>query len=332
MIEIFTKISPLILDVIVVSAIVLIVFFGVIKSVKKTSIDFFVLLISLFLGFGPYTKSLKSVITSKIVSVSNFIPAGTNNISKFIFTLFNQLVAALVIFLLFYILIHLIIFLFGVIRKRKVSNQKCKSKVGRIFGGILSFVYQGSILVVVLLFLNTNIVGMKESIDDTKITNFIISKTTQLVDKISVNGTDELIVKVLKGDILSKSDEDVMNSINYIENKAFEIASNDKYMELLNNDELKPEEVKDMIRNRIIDLYNLAIISNDFDNNDEKVKEAFVKTGEEWITLMNRKYTNMGLEKIEFNVNELGMIRIEFNDAGIGTQFLSLFDEMVVGK
>jgi hypothetical protein len=48
MVGIINNVHPIILDTIVVSVFVLMIFFGVIKGIKKTAIDFGLFLVSLF--------------------------------------------------------------------------------------------------------------------------------------------------------------------------------------------------------------------------------------------------------------------------------------------
>jgi hypothetical protein len=333
MIEIMKNIHPIILDTIIVSVFVLITFFGVIKGIKKTLIDLFLFLASVFLGFCSYTNSLKEVIATKIVNVSEFIPAGSGTGHKVAITLSQNLIASLVVFFLFYILFHGVELLISAISKRKRKEKGTpKSRVGRFFGGIISLAYQGATILIILMCANNNLMGMNESVENSVVTRFVTDKATDLTIKIDEEMPTKILMKTLKGDLLYEFDEESIESFKYLEEKANLLLVDKEYIDILTSGKLTVEEKKEYIKERLNDLVQIATVVKTIDDFNVCQKE-FVKFGEEWLTALSRSASS-GTDKVkmEFSVNELGKIKAVLQGAGINERVIALLDEFTLVK
>ena len=332
MLEIFNDINPLILDVVVIALFVLITFFGVIRGVKSTIIDFVLLAVSIALGFLPYTNDLKEAFIG-IFKVNEWLPAGSSNVALFGASLFSSLFTSTITFLLFYGVLHAIVALIAMfIRKKKKAAKKPKKVVSRVFGGIISLIYQGVIVVVALLTLNNNIVGMKNFIGNSLLSSVIVDKTEELIDNIEVGATDAIVIKIYNGNLMQRVTKEDVKSFNYFDDKFETLILNKKYLTNLEDVSVTNDEARKMIKERIIDLYNLAIISDSFDDNNKGLKEDFSKLAEEWLGAMNKKVKENYLGKVELTMNEYGNIKIALEKAGLKEQLMDLYIETFEGK
>lgn len=335
MLEFFSNVHPLILDAVVVAVLVLIVFFGTIKGIKKTLIDFVILATSLFLGFCSYTNSLKETIADKVINADKLVPAGSTAAYTFGVSLCASLFVSLALFLLFYLLIHLIVMLFGIIVKKKRGGEiKAKSKVGRFFGAVLSLGYGTVITVVVLFAINNNIVGMKPLTEESTVTKLIVEKAEMLLDKFDEEDDwkDQIVLKVYKGDFLAEIDVDLIDAFAHLDEKAQKMLYDKSYIEELENSSLSNDLVREMVKEKIIDLHEVATIADALDDSNEELKNCFVDFSEETLKILNKKIKGSNLEKIEFPINKHGEIRLSLKNAGLNDALLALYDEITVGK
>ena len=331
MLGILENISPLVLDVAFVSIIVLITFFGVIRGIKKVSINVLLLTISLFLGFCKYTNSLKNVIQNNILKVSNLVPAGSTNTFKFAASLLTPLLASFVIFMLLYLLMFAIKTLILMMIRRKRGAGAPKTVVGRVFGGIVSFIYGGILCVIMLIALNNNITGLNTSLEKSAVTKFVVNNSTKILDKMGNKFSSKLVIKVYNGDILYNVDDKMVVAYNYLDENIADLAYNKQYMEIL-DDSLSNIEGKELIKKRINDLNNLAIITGGLKKSNKEISSSFINVADEWIKAMHRSYTSNSLEKIEFGIDELSNIRLNLVKLEVSEKTLELFDEITIGN
>lgn len=332
MVEILKNINPLILDVAIVSILVLIIFFGVIKGIKKCFVDFLLFGISVFLGFCPYTNSVKQIFAKEVLHVSEWLPAGSANAHKLAASMFVSLLSALCMFLLIYVVMHVLEALIKIIAKRKRGGEKLpKSKVGRVFGGLITLVYQGAVLIVLIMCMNNNLVGINESIAKSTVTKFIVDNSEKLVVKIDENLKEKVTIKVIKGDFMYKVDEDVLDDYIYIEENVGNLFNDKNYIDVLEDAKLTNEEVYEYIEKRIVELDYVAELVNAIDTYDVCADE-FSLLVEEWMTVMHRTSLTREIEKISFNMNDLGGIRDNLKKAGANDKTIALFDQITIGK
>jgi len=338
MLEFFMDMQPLILDVLCIVILALIVFFGVIRGIKKNLISYLILMISLFLGFCSYTQSLKDVFTEDIIKVTELVPAGSSNVLKFGVALFVDLIGSLCVFLLMYLLLTVLNILIGImIRKRRGTGAGPKSKVGRVFSGLFSLVFGGMIFVVSLQALNNNFVGMNVLVEKTTVTKAIVGGSEKMMNKVgeelfeTLKLSDQIVLKIYKGDLLYVVSYDSVDAYNYTDKMIDDALYNKKYLTILEDSSLTKEEAKEIAKERLVDLSNLAVISDTFDSN-KLVKNKFVKLAEEWLTVVHRKVDGGELGKIEFSMNEYGTIRLNLKNAGLNDDLIALFDDIAEGK
>jgi len=332
MIEIVKNIHPVILDTAIVSIFVLIIFFGIIKGLKKTLIDFFVLALSIFMGFSSIMNSVKSVFAADVLNAGGWLPAGSANSYKVAIVLFSNFFASLAVFLLFYVVFHVLIILINIfIRRKSGVKPSRKSKVGRVVAGLLSLIYQGTIFVVLLLCFNNKFIGLNDSIKETTVTKYIVGTSEKVSSKISENATSKLFIKFVKGDLFYKVDNEVLDSFKYIENKANMIFNNQSYIEKLEDVKYTNDETNELINERFIDLAYISFFINGIDDFGA-CKKDFSKFGEEKINMMHKVSSIRELPKIEMNINTYGNIKNNLKKAGINEKVVALCDEFIEGK
>lgn len=333
MLEFVYDINPIVLDVAVAAILVLVTFLGAIKGIKNGIIDFFILGVSLFLGFCPYTVSLKQAFSENILKLEKLLPAGSNKTMEFGVTLFTNFLSALALFLLFYMLLHVVkTLVFIIVRKKKGTNYKPKSRVGRAFSGALSFV-TGSFLIIVMMFtLNNNLVGMKNMINDSKIVGLAIDKVEEMLTKKDKCFVKKMVIKIYNGDLMYEVDEELVYSFDYLDQKMGKMIANKGYFEDIEDTSLTKEETIIMIKDRINDLNHFAIVSNYLDEEHKDMTSKFNAMAEEWLVVMNRVVKKNEFGRVEYTVNEYTLIRQNLENAGLKDTLLTIFDETVVGK
>lgn len=333
MVGIINNVHPIILDTVVVSVFVLMIFFGVIKGIKKTAIDFGLFLVSLFLGFSSFTNSLKVVVAKNFLDISSWTPAGSDNAYKLAASFFTSVLASLIIFLLFYILLHVIEILVKMILKKKAGDapKEPKSKVGRVFAGLLSVVYQGAVFVVLMICMNNSLVGMNGAFGKTTVTKFIVNNSTNLIVKIDEDAEEKLVLKLLKGDVLYSPEEEIVDGYYYLEENASEVFMEKEYIEVLADEKLTNEEAVEFIKERLVAISHLANVATELDTFDTYNKE-FSDLVEEWLTLIDRARQTKDLGQIEFTMNEFSEIRLSLVHAGLSDKTIAKYDAIAIGK
>ena len=332
MMEFIKNINPLILDTIVVSLFVLIIFFGVIKGIKKVSINFGIFAAALFLGFCPYTNALKEIIATKVLNLPEWVPAGSSSMYKLGAVMFTGFLSALVLFLLFYLVAHSVYTLIElIIKKKRKTLPLPKSKAGRVFAGIITFLYQGLALVVLMLIMNNNLVGMNEAFNKSTVTKFIVNQSDKLARKIDDKLPEKIVIKTLKGDILYKVEEEIVDEYEYLEEKAGVILMDKEYLTILDDTKLSEDEIRLMAKERLADLSHLTMFVNEMDTFGN-IRVSFEKVTEEWLTTMHRVINNRNIGKIELSMNEYGEIRKSFVDYKLPERLIQMYEEIAVGK
>lgn len=333
MLELFQNMNPLIIDVAIVAILVLVAALAALRGIKKVSINIFLLSVSLFLGFSSLTQSLKDVLGNKVLNLTKLLPAGSTSVQKFAISLVSPFVSSFALFLLIYFLLLSITILITMLIKRKMKREtKQKSVVGRVFAGIISFVYSSALCMVLLLTLNNNLTGMKEPVDNSTIAKFIADNTENLLEDIDKDLSDKVVIKLYNGNVLFKVEKDLIDAFEYMDDKAAVLVNNKNYISEVENDSLTAEESKQIIKEKIGDLHNLAIISMEFGENDKNVSKNFVSLSEEWITTMNRSVVNNNIGKIDFIIDEIGEIKLKLKAAGVKDTTMVLLNEIIVEK
>lgn len=333
MLDFLNDMNPLILDSIVVGLLVLIIFFGVIKGIKKTLLDFILLAFSFFLGFSSYMNSVKSVLLTDVFFFDKWLPAGSGNIVIFAMSWFGSFIASLAVFVLLYAVVHVLVILLRIIAKRRfVKEEKRKNKIGRVIGGVFSFAYGGVVVLALLLALNNNIAGVKPLIERSTVTKFIVNKAEELINKKDKDLSKKIVMKVYEGDLLAQIDEDLIKSYNYVNEYVALNLLDKKYVENIEEENFTKEEAEEIVRNRVLDLYHIAVLSNEFDETNKALTDKFVKMAEELIAVMNKKVTAGSLGELNFTLEERGLIKAELKDAGLNDGLLKLLDEIIEGK
>lgn len=326
------KIDPLILDTLFVCVVVLIAALGAIRGIKKVSINVGLLSVSLFLAFCPWTKSLKTVVADKLFNADKLLPAGSSNIVKFAVSFIMPLLSALVIFALFYLLMLMIYILIDMLVKKKMKqNVKQKSVVGRVFAGIISFVYGSALVIVLLISLNTKMVGLEHSVDDSTIVKFVVNSTEEALNKINKNLDKQIRIKVYFGDVLYKVDDETIETFEYFDEKSKELVENKNYIEDV-KEVLTKDEAKIIIEERIQDLYKMAILTNNVKKESKDLDKKYVKVADELIFAIHGTMQKYSMGKIEYSINEYLKMTNEFKLTGLSDKTMGLFKEIIVGK
>ena len=334
MIQIFDRINPILLDVVVIVLLVLTAFFGAIKGIKKTGVDFSIVIISLFLGFCPWTKSVKDVLSKAFFAVDKILPAGSSELLKFAYSLVNPVFSALIFSLLIYVLLHVILVLIDIIsrRKRKDDNIPSKSVVSRVFGGIVSLLYGGAFMIVVITALDNNVAGMSNMVSESKVTKSIVRKTGELISDKNDKLVNKVVLKIYSGDFMAEIDDETVDSFVYLNENYNRIVENKKYTGAFDEDTLSQTEVSNLAKERIADLNAFSVLSVSFGESRKEVKTNFAKVAESVVTVINRAVKESGVWKLEYPANDIGVIEINLEKAGVGEKTLELLKEITVGK
>ena len=329
MLTMVKELNPILLDVVIVSIFILIMFFGFIRGIKKTSIDMAMFWVALFLGFCPYTNSVKAVFAESVFNVKEWLPAGSSNTSNFIASLSSTFLSALAFSLLIYI-VELVVktAIVMIIKKKNGGGEEGeKDMLGRIGAAFLALLYQGVPVCLLLVALSTNIMGMKAPVEKTFVAKHIIG----VPSNIDEDFTTTLVVKMAGGDLFLEVDDVLLISAQDVEKEAEKLLNKNEYIVILDDDKLTNEEAREFIKERIVCLRALAEVKIALDVHEVADKD-FKATAEEWITAMNRVYKVRTLESIEFTLEEVSAIRKSFLDAGVDARVVQLYEEIVVAK
>lgn len=329
MLTMVKELNPIILDVVIVSIFLLIMFFGFIRGIKKTSIDMGIFLVALFLGFCPYTNSVKAVFAESVFNVKEWLPAGSSNTTNFFASLSSTFLSALAFSLLIYFVAIVVKMAIAMIIKKKNGGgeEGEKDMLGRIGAALLALLYQGIPVCLLLVALSTNIMGMKAPVEKTFVSKHIIG----LPSNIDQDFASTLLVKMAGGDILLDVDDELLISAQDVEKEADKLLNKNEYIVLLDNEKLTNEEARQFIKERIVRLRALAEVKMAVDVHGVADKD-FKLAAEEWIITMNRVYKVRSLSAVEFTLEEVSAIRKSFVDAGVEERVIQLYEEIVVAK
>lgn len=331
MIKFIYDLNPLILDTIVVSIFVLIIFFGIIKGIKKTLIDFCMLAGSIFLGFCSYTNSVKVILATKVIDLTMLLPAGSSNSVGLIVSLLGNFLSSLSFAILIYLTLKAIEGIIEIyIKRKRKENYSKKSKFGRVFAGLIALLYNGIIFIVMLLCINNNFIGGKTVIQKSTVAKFVVEKSNQVIEKLNFE-EDEIVLKVFKGDFLAEIDKSSITSFKYLDDQVDSIFNDEEYIDILEDSGLTDEEVQILIKDKINDLNNVAILVETIDI-FKVSRDEFMDFGEENLTMMTKIMSNRNLEKIKFTMTEKGLIKENLKKAGLQDKVLSYYDEITVGN
>lgn len=307
-----SKVDPIIIDVSFIVLLVLILFFGIIRGIKSVSINLLLVTVSIFLGFVSYTSDLKEMLI-KFLKVGEWLPAGSTNAQKFGFAVFSNFISSVLVALLFFIVLKLVALMVSMlIKRRNVNREKGqKSKVGRVFGGLLNCIYGFVVLLVLVLTFNNNLLGTKKLVEKTKVVKPVANFAEKNIDRLNGDLLDMVAMKVMIGDVLYDVDYEMIEAYNYFDSRAVEILDGIKYV-----DDLTSFNWNEQAKNRIEDLYEMAIISNRFAKNNASVKEKFIKVYEE--VMAKLEATKESNEKVVINANKHGLMKIAFSESESG--------------
>lgn len=330
MLGFLNDIHPLILDVAFVSIIVLATSLGAIRGIKNVGINTILFSASLFLGFSPYVDSLKKVLADKLLNVDNLAPAGSTEVFKFIVSLFIPLFSALILFLLFYVVLFVLRVLIEIIVKKKIGGYKNpKSKVGRVFAGLISLVYSTALLLLVLTAANTNMIGMTKPIENSTVVKFGVETTDKLFDKIEDKFEEKLFIKILAGDILKSVEDKSVDAFVYFDEKVISVAKNKDYFEEISL-ALTVEEGHSLAKEKINDLYELSKLANDLMGSGNTIQTEYVSLAEAGLTSINRLVKSKNLGQLEYSINDYTSIRKSFENIGVREDVLKFLDEITI--
>ena len=321
-------IDPIILDVSFIVLLVLIAFFGVIRGIKSVLINFGLVVVSLFLGFTRYTDSIKFVIVDKLIKLEQLLPAGSTTAAKFGASMVSNIVGSICVALLFYIVIRLIVMLISLmLKKRNVNRGKeAKSKVGRVFGGLINLIYGFVILMFALLTMNNNIIGGEKLIGKSTVTKNVVNFTEKNLNKINKDLIDITVLKINMGDLLYEIDFETIDAYHYLDEKAQKLLTDKNYIYKVGSTDLNTEEVQKLAKDRIYDLYNMSIIAERFSHNNPNIKRKFADVYDEWMVVL---VNNCESNKVKFTMNEKGKIQAAFKEVGISSEKMKLFENIV---
>lgn len=333
-------IDPIILDVSLIVLLVLIAFFGVIRGIKSVLINFVLVVVSLFLGFTKYTNSIKFVIVDKLIKFEQLLPAGSTTSTKFGASMISNVVGSISVTLLLYIVLRLIVALISLIlRRRNVNREKeLKSKVGRVFGGLINLIYGFVIIVFALFTVNNDIFGGKALIEKSTVTDGIVSFAEKNLNKINKDLVDITVLKINMGDLTYEIDFETIDAYHYLDKKAQNLLFGKNYIDKAelpqpseDNTGIEQSE-KDRIieieKDRIYDLYNMSILAERFSHNNPNIKRKFLNVYDEWMIIFTRNNTWYNI-KIKLGAQESGKIQEALEEAGISKEKIELFKNIV---
>lgn len=329
MFNFFNNVEPIIVDAIFISVIVLIAFIGVIKGFKKTLIGLFIFVVSLFLSFSPWMNEVKVLLIDKILFVNKWLPAGSDCVTVFVVNMLLPFISSFALFVLFYVVLTVLRMAISIITKSKARDIRKKSIVGRIFSGLISLVFGGVFFISVILICNNNLIGMKSMIDQSKITGFVIHKTEDVLNKKDEDLTKKIVLKIYKGDLQGEIEGDTVLAFEHVDENANKFF-NDEYKKKLEDKSLSNDQTKIIIKEQLLMLYNLSILSKDFDDFSEKITDKFFKMSEQLIVVMNKKCLDVNLSGLDITVSDYGKMKVAFAEAGLDEKLLMCLDEIVL--
>lgn len=323
-----SSIDPIILDVSFIVLLVLITFFGVIRGIKSVLINFALVLVSLFLGFTRYTNTIKFVIVDKLIKLEGLLPAGSTTAAKFGASMLSNIIGSISVSLLFYIVLRLIAVLISlIIKRRNVNREKgLKSKVGRVFGGLINLVYGFAIIMFVLFTMNNNIIGGEKLIDKSTVTKKVVDFTEEKINKLNKDFMDMTVLKISMGDVLYDIDFETIDAYHYLDERAQSLLIASDYINKIDSTKLESSELNKLAKDRIYDLYNLSVLTERFSHNNPNIKGKFAKMYDEWMVILNKNCTT---EKVELTMNEAGKIQAALEEAGITEEKITSFKNII---
>ena len=214
-------------------------------------------------------------------------------------------------------------------KKKSNGVYNPKSKVGRVFAALISFVYSAVLMIFILTAANTNMVGMKKPIEKSTIVKFGIEKSEKVFVKIDEQFKEKFILKVLSGDALKEVKEKDISALNYFEEKFLTIVKNKDYFESISA-ALTKEEGHALTKEKINDIYQLSILTNCLMDESNSIQKEFVELAETGLTSINRLVKSNELGKIEFSINDFTNMKKDFQKLGVREEVLKYLDEIVI--
>ena len=187
-------------------------------------------------------------------------------------------------------------------------------------------------LIVILFCLNTNAIGANKTIEKSTITRFVTEKSSELLSNKDKDLVNKIVFNVFSGDVLKKTDEKTISSFVYVEENVIANITERKYIESLENDVLSDEQVRELIKTRVDDLYHLSVVVKSLEKELPGLGEKFEVLAEDVLKVSNKQFKDRSLDKIEYNANELGIIMIDLKETGLDEKVLDLLREITVGK
>ena len=200
----------IILDVAVVLLFISMAVFGALKGIKHVVIDLVLLIGSALLSFSSLTNFLKLSIIDILFSTMP-LGAGASDMSKLALSISYLLIASLILTILIYLaLIGVKMIIRLIIRKNALKNNKLikyQSKLERVFGGIVNFLFCGVFAVILLSVANTPIFGLNKTINESVITKYVV-QLDDLIFSQDKMYESKLSFKFIKGDFFVEVDEE----------------------------------------------------------------------------------------------------------------------------
>lgn len=204
--------NAIVLDVIMVVALLSLIAIGVFKGVKHTLINIGLLIVSLVLGFMPFTNVVKVYIAqllAKIINIGNNVSYSAEG--KIAMSSLYMFMAALILSLLVYVIARLVkLIIIRVYRKKNGIGRVDLTVLSRVFGGVASFFIHGFLVILLLSVADNPLVGMDKTLDNSFVTKYVTRVDDIIIDACGGNSQNveaNITILALKGNVLAKVNE-----------------------------------------------------------------------------------------------------------------------------
>lgn len=225
--------NAIILDVAVVAIVLLIIFFGALKGIKHTLINFVLLAGSIALSFTSFLNVVKAPIMN-LLSDKIVLGAGVANEIKLGMHMTYNFLASFVLTLLFYLIFRLVkVLICMMIKRRNLKANKLPvrvNKVSRFLGGVFGLIFNGALVVIFLSIFATPLVGGDKTLENSYVSKYVEDLDDMIV-KLIVDEKEadvfetKILVNLLKGNLYSKvsveSVEDLQDISKLVESGKF---------------------------------------------------------------------------------------------------------------
>lgn len=211
--------NAIVLDVVMVVALLSLIAIGVFKGVKHTLINIGLLVVSLVLGFMPFTNVIKVYIAEllgKMINIGNNVSYSAE--AKIAMSSLYMFMAALIFSLLLYVIARLVkLLIVRLYRKKNGIGRIDLTVLSRVFGGVASFFIHGFLVILLLSVADNPLVGMDKTLDNSFVSKYVTRVDDIIIDACGGNSQNveaNITILAMKGNVLAKvNDQDVANFI-----------------------------------------------------------------------------------------------------------------------